>query len=121
MSETHKGETIDGISYDSADRTVTIKVIDDGSGHLVAAEDSDLVQTAGFENTYSKSGEGEVKVKKTLTGREWTTNDSFEFTITPVGNAPAFTSNTVTVTKDSADYTSPTRLMKNCLMVLQRL
>ena len=40
-----------------------------------------------------------------LTGREWTTNDSFEFTITPVGNAPAFTSNTVTVTKDSADYT----------------
>ncbi len=105
VSETHKGETIDGVAYDSADKTVTIEVVDDGKGNLVAKEGSALVQTAEFRNTYSKSGEGEVKVKKTLTGREWTTNDSFEFTITPVGNAPAFKNNKVVVRKNSTDYT----------------
>ena len=105
ISETHKGETIDGVAYASADKTVTIEVVDDGSGNLVAADGSALVQTAAFTNIYSKSGEGEVKVRKTLSGRDWTTDDSFEFTITPVGEAPAFEPNTVTVTKDSADYT----------------
>ena len=69
VSETHKGETIDGITYDSADRTVTIKVKDDGKGHLIAETDSSLVQTAVFTNTYSTSGKGEVKAQKTLTGR----------------------------------------------------
>ena len=105
VTETHKGETIDGIAYDSADKTVTIEVVDDGKGHLVAAEGSALVQTAAFTNNYSATGEGEVKVKKTLNGRAWATDDSFEFTITPVGNAPAFTNDTVIVTKDSENYT----------------
>ena len=105
ISETHKGETIDGVAYASADKTVTIEVVDDGSGNLVAADGSALVQTVEFRNTYSASGESEVRVRKTLSGRDWTTEDSFEFTITPVGEAPAFEPNTVTVTKDSADYT----------------
>ena len=105
VSETHHGETIDGVAYDSADKTVTIVVKDDGEGHLIAEEGSALVQTAEFTNTYSKSGEGEVKVLKNLIGRNWATDDSFEFTITPVGNAPAFSPNKKTVTKDSASYT----------------
>jgi len=105
VSETHKGETIDGVSYESGDKTVTIKVKDNGKGKLVAEEDSALIQTAAFENTYSKSGKGEVKVQKNLVGREWNTDDSFKFTIKPVGDAPAFADNTVTVTKDSANYT----------------
>ncbi|MBP3913457.1 MAG: hypothetical protein J6D14_03510, partial [Lachnospiraceae bacterium] len=105
VTETHKGETIDGIAYDSTDKTVTIKVKDNGKGELVAEEDSALVQTAAFTNNYSKSGEAEIKVKKTFTGREWTTDDSFEFTITPVGDAPAFAENKVTVDKDSRGYT----------------
>ncbi|MBR3363897.1 MAG: hypothetical protein IKG53_03390, partial [Solobacterium sp.] len=104
--ETHHGETIDGIAYDTAEsKTVTITVVDDGNGNLVAAEGSSLIQTAEFTNTYSKSGEGEVKVLKNLIGRDWTTDDSFEFTITPVGTAPAFETNTVEVTKNSASYT----------------
>ena len=46
-----------------------------------------------------------MKVQKTLVGRDWTTDDSFEFTITPAEGSPAFTPNTVTVTKDSTGYT----------------
>ena len=47
---------------------------------------------------------GEVKVKKTLNGRDWTTADSFEFTITPANaKTPAFTPNKVTITSEDAD------------------
>ena len=105
VSETHKGETIDGVAYDTADKTITIKVVDDGKGNLVADAGSALAQTAAFTNTYSKSGEGEAKAQKNLIGRDWTTDDSFEFTITPIGTAPAFPTSTVTVTKNSAGYT----------------
>ena len=93
------------IVKDADGKTVTIKVVDDGKGHLVPDEGSALVQTAAFENNYSKSGKGEVKVKKNLIGRDWATDDSFEFTIEPIGNAPEFANNTVTVTKNSTDYT----------------
>ena len=58
-----------------------------------------------FENKYNATGEGEIKVQKTLNGRPWNTNDSFEFTITPVNNAPSTEESTVIVTKDSTDYT----------------
>ena len=105
VSETHKGETINGVAYDTADKTVTITVRDDGNGNLVADTNSALVQTAEFTNTYSKSGEGEVKVLKNLIGRSWATDDSFEFTITPVGNAPEFTNNTVIIDKDTEGHT----------------
>ena len=100
-----KGE-LGGITYDETEHTVTIKVVDDGNGHLIATEDSALVQTEAFTNTYAATGEGEIKVKKTLTGREWTTEDSFEFTITPVGVAPVFNTTDVTITKNTDGYTA---------------
>ena len=107
VSETHKGETIDGVAYDSADKTITIVVKDDGKGKLVAEDGSAPVGTAQFTNTYTKSGEGkgELKVLKNLVGRDWTADDSFEFTIKPVGDAPAPEKTTVKVTKDSASFT----------------
>ena len=104
VTEAHAGEAIDGVSYDSAPRTVTITVVDDGRGGLVAGEGSALVQTAEFENTYSKEGEGEVKVLKNLVGRAWTTDDSFVFTISAAEGTPMPSKTTVTVTKDSANY-----------------
>ena len=62
--------------------------------------------TAELINNYeSKTGKGEVKVQKTLSGRDWTTDDSFEFTITPVGDAPAFTPNTLTITNADENHT----------------
>ena len=70
VTETHKGETVDGITYDSEDRTVTIEVIDDGKGNLVAKEGSALVQTASFTNTYAAKGEITFSGTKTLVNRE---------------------------------------------------
>ena len=87
----------------SADVTATVTVTDkkDGTlGFTVEYTNNDTIT-----NDYSTSGEAEIQVKKNLTGREWTTDDSFEFTITPVGDAPAFDPNTATVTNKSVDYT----------------
>ena len=47
-----------------------------------------------------------MRVQKTLSGREWAADDSFEFEIIPDGIAPAFTNNKVTITKDTAGYTA---------------
>ena len=87
------------------------------------ADGTALLQTALLENTYSaKAGEGEIKVKKQLTGRAWTAEDSFGFTIAPksaldpegndiAGGAPMPKDAegnevaAVAVTKDSAGYT----------------
>ena len=60
VTETHHGETIDGIAYDKDDKTVTIVVVDDKKGHLVPAEGSSLLQIAEFNNPYSASGDGEI-------------------------------------------------------------
>ena len=54
ISESHKGEYLGGITYDSSDRTVTIKVKEDEEGNLVA-DGTELVQTAVFTNTSIES------------------------------------------------------------------
>ncbi|MBR3507190.1 MAG: LysM peptidoglycan-binding domain-containing protein [Lachnospiraceae bacterium] len=59
LSQTHAGETIGGVAYDSADKTVTIKVKDDGKGHLVA-DGTALVQTAEFTNAYGATGSATI-------------------------------------------------------------
>ena len=46
-----------------------------------------------------------ISVQKTLSGRVWTTDDGFEFTLVPEGEAPAPETRTETVTIDSADHT----------------
>ena len=48
VSETHRGETVDGVVYDAEAHKVTITVKDDGKGNLVAADGTELVQTAEF-------------------------------------------------------------------------
>ena len=95
-----------GITYDGKSHTVTFEIVADSTGQLVAKEGTQLTATETFNNSYSALGEGEVKVSKTLNGRAWTTDDEFEFTITPVGDAPAFTDNTAAVTKNSTGYTT---------------
>ena len=86
VTEEHKGETIDGVAYDPQDKTITIKVIEEEvngekTGNLIADPSSQLVQTAEFTNVYSRSGTAEVKVKKTLEGGDWTSDDKFTFRI----------------------------------------
>ncbi len=52
VSETHKGETLDGVQYASEDRTVTVIVKNDGTGILVADEGSSLTPAVSFTNTF---------------------------------------------------------------------
>ena len=93
------------MAYDSADKTVTIVVNNDGDGNLVAEEGSALVQTAAFTNTYAAKGVGEIKVQKVLEGRDWTNGDSFTFTITGKNGAPMPSVSSISITKSDKKHT----------------
>ena len=81
--------SLGGVSYDETEHTVTIEVVDNGQGKLVAKENTQLIQTETITNTYAATGKGEVKVKKVLNGRDWTNDDAFTFTISKGADAPA--------------------------------
>ena len=97
--------SIGGIAYDETDHTVTIKVVDDGEGNLIADKDSSLITTKQIMNTYSASGEGEVKVQKILEGRDWTDDDKFTFTISAAEGVPMPDETEISITKEDADQT----------------
>ncbi len=105
ITEVHAGETINGVHYDENTHTVTIKAVDDGTGNIIAAPDSSLIQTTKVTNTYDAKGTGTIEVKKNFTGREWTNDDVFEFTLTAkTDGAPMPTKDTtVTITKADAE------------------
>ena len=84
-----------GVTYDAGVRKVTIKVADDGKGSLVAETSVDGKTT--FANTYkaesvSYSVSQDVKVSKTLTGRDFRAGE-FEFELVENGNVVATASN----------------------------
>lgn len=84
-----------GVTYDAGVRTVTIKVTDDGKGYLVAETSVDGDTT--FANTYkaesvSYSVSQDVKVSKTLTGRDLRAGE-FEFELVENGKVVATASN----------------------------
>jgi len=47
--------SIEGITYDDTVHTITIKLKEDGTGHLIG-DGTELIQTAVFTNTYSAPG-----------------------------------------------------------------
>ncbi len=80
-----------GVTYDAGVRTVTIKVTDDGKGYLVAETSVDGDTT--FTNTYkaesvSYSVSQDVKVSKTLTGRDLRASE-FDFELVENGKVVA--------------------------------
>lgn len=92
ITEENGGQKINGITYDSAVYEVEIAVSDKGDGTLNVETTVDGVayvhgasNPLEFENTYKANevvvGDDEVAVtvKKTLTGRDWTDEDSFTF------------------------------------------
>ena len=81
--------SLGGVSYDETEHTVTIEVVDNGQGKLVAKENTQRIQTETITNTYAATGKGELKVKKVLNGRDWTNDDAFTFTISKGADAPA--------------------------------
>lgn len=111
------GYKVDGVTYDPTVYTVKVEVTYDDQADASSAEmtiykgsydevsnaDQDAlegmkVNGITFNNSYSTDGTeidtGEAQTSatfyKVIKGRDWLDDDSFEFTITPNGDAPAF-------------------------------
>ena len=90
---------LNGVTYDTNVATVTVRVTDkdaDGNktGQLnakVSYENSkhQSKKLAQFVNEYAESGSARIEGTKNLTGRDFKDGDSFTFTVTPQGDAPA--------------------------------
>lgn len=87
--------TLNGMTYDPAVWQVTYKVSANGDGSVKVetswTEDGAAVTPENgrpvFTNTFAVTPAiAELKIKKTLTNRDWTTDDQFEFTVTPGTN-----------------------------------
>ena len=90
VTEVIPEEPIPGITYTTEPVTFVVKVRDNGEGFLIAEghilNESDNTNTGKFVNKYSAkpvtlTGETAITATKKLTGRDWTADDSFEFTL----------------------------------------
>ncbi|MGN0363834.1 MAG: Spy0128 family protein, partial [Bilifractor sp.] len=65
--------TKDGITYDTSEQTVNVKVIDNGDGTLkVTYDGQDTFTGKTFANSYAAEGQAQLSAKKTLEGRTLT-------------------------------------------------
>ncbi len=103
-------DKIPGIEYDQDTETVIFTVTDNYDGTLnVVANNSDNNDNMGkveFTNVYTPEGTStdldavdELEVTKVFKGRDWADGESYKFTITPVGDAPASSQNVIEITK----------------------
>jgi len=97
VTETHKGETIKGVSYDSNDKTVTFEIKGDSKGNVIA-DGSTLLQTAEFTNTYNANGEVRLKASKAVSGADWPEGAEATFTLSAPDGAPMPDNTSVTLT-----------------------
>ena len=91
----HDGEwTLKGITY-AKDRTVTLKVADDGEGNLNVTWGAGLDENgkATVVNPYDAEGSQTLWAAKHIDGRGFLEGDSFTFELTPVDGAPLRTEN----------------------------
>ena len=98
-----KAGDLGGVDYDSSTHKVTVTVTDNLDGTLSAVASTEDGEDIEFDNTYgadpAKLNTG-VEVTKELTGRDWTDDDSFEFTIAATSaDAPMPTTTIGTATK----------------------
>ena len=76
-----------GLYYDGKTHTVVVAVSDDGAGQLTVATEVDGQpgNVVSFENKYRAQNvsfdTANAQLNKTLQGRDWIENDSFDFTI----------------------------------------
>lgn len=90
---------LNGVTYDTNVTTVTVRVTDkdkngNKTGKLTAEVSyknsrNDKTNWAQFINEYAESGSAQIEGTKNLTGRDFKDGDSFTFTVTPQGDAPA--------------------------------
>ena len=81
------GASDNGITYDTTPRTITVVVTDQNDGTMKVEVDAAHSEALEFNNTYKPSdgtliGTENLKVTKALTGRDWTADDAFTFTVT---------------------------------------
>ncbi len=77
-----------GMQFDRSTKTVKVTVTDDHTGSL-KAEVTYPNGAAAFANKYATgSTYNGIQVEKTLQGRDWIENDSFDFTIKALDDAP---------------------------------
>lgn len=104
-----------GMTY-AADVDVTVRLTDDGQGHITAQykvgnrDFTNVAMNAQFDNIYTVSSTtAELKATKRLAGRDWLATDTFSFAVVPVSNTagialaqqPMPTNTTVSVTNQS--------------------
>lgn len=83
-----------GLYYDGANHVVTIDVADDGNGQLMATTKVDRRDgnVVSFVNKYRAQDvsfdTANAELNKILQGRDWIENDSFDFTIKALDDAP---------------------------------
>ena len=78
-----------GVKYDPTKKTVTVVVsINRSDDTMTAAVQEELPEGLSFTNTYSAEGEAQVEATKVFTGRGWTDEDSFEFTLAADASNP---------------------------------
>ena len=96
-----KGD-LDGVNYDTVAKTVEVIVTEDAAtGKLKAECKYSNASSLTVTNVFTPITQ-QLEVTKVLEGREWTTDDSFKFTLTAkTEGAPVPEDNTVTVTKGS--------------------
>lgn len=109
VPEGAENNVLNGITYDSSVKNITVSVTDNSDGTLkvTVAEGSDELT---FTNVYKSSTielneDEQFKVTKNLVGREWTNEDAFEFTLTAKDGAPMPAEGGNVVTATNAEKT----------------
>jgi pilin isopeptide linkage protein/uncharacterized repeat protein (TIGR02543 family) len=107
--------TLNGVTYTTATHTATVTVSNSGNGVLDTSvvydkgTDSESTTPPTLTNSYTPTPTtGTILVTKSLSGRDWTDNDSFSFVLTAVDGAPLRTADgdqdslTATATRGTA-------------------
>lgn len=101
-------DKIPGITYDQSVQSVTYTVTDNYNGTLnvVASGSTDSMGTVEFTNTYTSGGTSteidpisQLTVTKHISGGQWLDNETFQFTIEALDNAPLPQETTIEIGK----------------------
>lgn len=106
LREIKGGTTGKGITYSDAKYTIETTITDNGDGTLKAEHVLKDATAATFKNTYSVApldAELDFDLSKVISGRDWTDEDEFSFTITAPEGAPLPDPATATVSKKDAE------------------
>ena len=94
FTEAYGGETINGVTYDNKNYSVTVNIIDNGDGTLTATPS---IENIVFTNEYkANSASWTPSVEKILNGRDWADFDKYTFVL-----ESDLVNDSVTITKDS--------------------